>query len=350
MTCYHPMLRFETYEQYTCKDGHKAYKARIEKPDPNDLAQYENIEAMAKSMQGRYRRVQVIPCGKCIGCRLEYSKDWATKGIFEAEMHDQNWFLTITYDDEHLPEADDMIGEHGEVICKNPNGTLRPADMVNFNKKIRDKYQRVHNIRGIRVMYCGEYGEKNQRPHYHGIYFGLPLYDMKFHEYNENHEALYRIPELEELWGKGMVVAAEVNWNTCAYVARYITKKVGLPTQEAYYKRLGIEPEFFRMSRRPGIGREYFEKHKKEIYASDNLVIKKYGGGTMKVKPPRYYDKLYDIEDHKQMETIKKKRNENAERINHLRDSQTTLHRKEQLQLTEQSKTAQSKLLLRNKI
>lgn len=352
MTCYHPMLRFETYEQYTCQDGHKAYKARVEKPDPKDLAQYENIEAMAKSMQGRYRRVQVIPCGKCIGCRLEYSKDWATKGCYEAETHKHNWFLTITYDQEHLPEADDMIGEYGEEICQNPNGTLKPSDFTNFLKRLRDFYKRKYNHEGIRFMGCGEYGSKGMRPHYHAIMFNLPIQPekMKFHEYNANHEALWRVPELEKIWEKGMIVAAEVNWNTCAYVARYITKKVGLPTQEAYYKRLGIEPEFFRMSRRPGIGREYFEKHKDEIYASDNLVIKKYGGGTMKVKPPRYYDRLYDIENHEQMETIKKKRNANAERINHLRDSQTTLHRKEQLQLTEQSKKAQSKLLLRNKL
>lgn len=225
MTCYHPLLRYETYEKYRCQDGHLAYKARVEKPDPKYKEQYEDIEDFAKSMQPHYRRVQVIPCGKCIGCRLEYSKEWATKGICEAEMHKENCFLTITYDDEHLPEADDMIGEYGEEICKNPNGTLKPADMVNFNKKIRERYQRKHNIRGIRVMYCGEYGEKYNRPHYHAIYFGLPLYDMKFHAYNENHEALYRVPELEEIWGKGMIVAAEVNWNTCAYVARYITKK-----------------------------------------------------------------------------------------------------------------------------
>lgn len=80
------------------------------------------------------------------------------------------------------------------------------------------------------------------------------------------------------------------------------------------------------------------------------MVIKKYGGGTIKVKPPKYYDKLYDITNHEDLERLKKKRLANAERINHLRDSQTTLHRKEQLQLTEQSKIAQSKLLFRNKI
>lgn len=104
------------------------------------------------------------------------------------------------------------------------------------------------------------------------------------------------------------------------------------------------------MSRKPGIGREYFEKHKNDIYASDKLVIQKYGGGTMDVKPPKYYDKLYDITNHKDLEKLKKKRLSNTERINRLKDSQTSLHRKEQLKLTEMSKQAQSKLLLRNKM
>lgn len=353
MTCYHPLIRYETWEKYTCLDGHKAYKAKVISPDPGYKEQYENIELYAKSKYGsdHYRKVQIIPCGKCIGCRLEYSKQWATKGIYEAEMHEQNWFLTITYDQEHLPKGQDSYNPNtGEYIGPNTTGTLKPADMQNFNKKLREIYKRKHGHEGIRMMYCGEYGENYARPHYHGIYYNLPLFEMKFHAYNENHEALYRVPELEEIWGKGMIVAAEVNWNTCAYVARYITKKVGLPTLSQHYKALGIEPEFFRMSRRPGIGREYFEKHKDEIYSKDQLIVKKYGGGTMKVKPPKYYDKLYDITNHEDLENIKKKRKKDAERITKLQASKTSLYKKEQLQLTEESKQTQAKTLIRNKI
>lgn len=173
---------------------------------------------------------------------------------------------------------------------------------------------------------------------------------MKFHEYNENHEALWRCPELEKIWGKGMIVAAEVNWNTCAYVARYVTKKVGIPTQEKYYNCLGIQPEFFRMSRRPGIGRKYFEAHKEEIYKKDCLTIQKYGGGIMKVKPPKYYDKLYDIENHEEMEKIKKNRIKQQRLITKLKYTQTSKYKKDQLKIEEETKENQAKALPRTKI
>lgn len=355
MTCYHPLLRFETHETYKAKDGHLAYKAKVEKPNPYILREYEDVEKMAKSMSmyGRYRRVQVIPCGKCIGCRLEYSKQWATKGIYEAEMHKENWFLTLTYDDEHLPIGSNTIDPNtGEE--KNPliSGTLRAKDFTNFIKKLRSYYERKYNHTGIRFMGCGEYGESSNRAHYHCIMFNLPIpiEMMKFHEYNDNQEPMYRVPEIEQIWGKGIVVAAEVNFNTCAYVARYITKKVGIPTEKDYYKCLGIEPEFFRMSRKPGIGREYYEQHKNEIYEKDQLLVRKYKGGMMKVKPPKYYDKLYDIENPEKFEKIKENRKKEQEKQSKLKYSKTSLYKKQQLENEESTKKAKTSVLKRETI
>lgn len=355
MSCYHPLLRFETWEKYKCQDGHEAYKARIEKPNPYILREYETIEEMANSMaaHGRYRKIQVIPCGKCIGCRLEYSRDWATKGIYEAEQWKDNWFLTITYDNEHLPIGSEVIDpETGEEKDPIPSGTLRKAEFQGFIKKLRSYYERKYNHKGIRFMGCGEYGETYNRSHYHAIMFNLPIpvKQMKFHEYNEMHEALWRCPELEEIWGKGMIVAAEVNWNTCAYVARYITKKVGMPTDKDHYKLLGIEPEFFLMSRKPGIGRTYYEEHKEEIYEKDKVLIQKYGGGTMRIRPPRYYDKLYDLENPDKMKEIKEKRKKDQENISKVKYNQTTLYKKQQLKLEEDTKKSQSKALKRSKV
>lgn len=295
----------------------------------------------------------MIPCGKCIGCRLEYSKEWATKGCYEAAEHKENWFLTITYDNDHLPEAEHLKDpETGEDLGQNPNGTLKPEDMVLFIKKLRQYYARKYNHKGIRIMYCGEYGESLHRPHYHAIMFNMPIrmQSMKFHEYNENHEALWRVQELEKIWGKGMIVAAEVNWSTCAYVARYCTKKVGIPTQDLYYECLGIKPEFFRMSRRPGIGRKYYEENKNKIYSKDSMIVQKYGGGTMEVKPPKYYDKLYDLENHEKMEEIKKKRKEKQEIKNILKYSQTTEYIKEKLKNEEITKSNKAKALKRTKV
>lgn len=355
MTCYHPLLRYETYEKYKCQDGHLAYKAKVCKLEPGQ--RYEDTEALMNYLEGinvnlsKIRKVQVIPCGKCIGCRLEYSKDWATKAIFEASQYKNNWFLTFTYNQEHLPIAGNMIDpKTGEDKGINPNGTLEPDHITNFIKRLRIQYERKHNHKGIRYMVCGEYGEKGQRPHYHGIFFNLPIYSFKFHEYNGNYEPLWRIPELEEIWGKGMVVAAQVNWNTCAYVARYVTKKVGLPTQEEYYKCLGIKPEFFRMSRKPGIGREYFEEHKDEIYNTDQIIINKYGGGSMKVRPPKYFDKLYDIENHEKMEEIKKERKKDVNVITKLNYSHTTSTKKEILEIEERTKKSKVSALTRSKV
>lgn len=355
MTCYHPLIRYETWKRYKKIDGHEAYEAKVQKPDPNYKQEYDNIEEYAKSIRatGRYRNVQAIPCGKCIGCRLEYSKDWATKGIFEAEQWKDNWFLTITYDNEHLPEAAPAINEEtGEEMEPNPGGTLKPTDITNFMKRLRTHYERKYNHTGIRFMACGEYGSGTGRAHYHAICFNLPIQqkNMSFHEYNENYEALWRCPELEEIWRKGMIVAAEVNWNTCAYVARYITKKIGMPADKEHYKNLGLEPEFFRMSRRPGIGRQYYEDHKEELYKTDQVLIKKYGGGILKAKPPKYYDRLYDIENPERMEEIKKERKKKAEIISKNKFNQTTLYKKQQLNVEEETKQTKAKELKRTKI
>lgn len=355
MTCYNPLIRYETWETYTCMDGHTAYKAKIFNPAPYYKEEYETVDIYAKQLlkDPYYRKVQIIPCGKCIGCRLEYSRQWATKGCLEAEEWKDNWFLTVTYDDEHLPKAQPAIDEKtGEEMQPNPGGTLKSTDMTNFMKKLRTYYERKYNHKGIRFMGCGEYGSDSGRAHMHIICYNLPIMqeNLRFHEYNGNYEPLFRCPELEEIWQKGMIVAAEVNWNTCAYVARYVTKKVGLPADKEHYKNLGIEPEFFRMSRKPGIGRKWFEDHKDEIYKKDEIIIQKYGGGTMKVKPPRYYDKLYDIENHEGLEKIKDKRRKDMENVNRIRMKQTSLYKKEQLKVDESIKENQTKSLIRKKI
>lgn len=347
MTCYHPLIRYEYYEKYKCLDGHEAYKARVLKLDSGE--EYEDMEERVRS--GLIRQRQIIPCGKCIGCRLEYSKEWATKGCLEAEYYTENWFLTITYDQDHLPEAGTMIDpKTGEELGKNPFGTLKNEDMTLFIKRLRQYYERKYNHKGIRYMMCGEYGDQGQRPHYHAIMYNLPLHNIHFHQYNENHETLWRCEELEEIWGKGLIVAAEVNWNTCAYVARYITKKVGIPTQEKYYDCLGVNPEFFRMSRKPGIGRQYFEDHKNEIYNKDEIIIKKYNGGQMKVKPPKYYDKLYDSINTKEFELLKAKRRKTSENIRKLKYIQSTAYKKDMLIEEENTKKGKAAALIRSKV
>ena len=354
MSCYHPLIRYESFKKYKCLDGHKAYEAKVESiPKDIDPGEYERAEELQNKITGYWRNIQLIPCGKCIGCRLENSKNKATQAIYEAEQWKDNWFITVTYDEEHLPKAAPAINEKtGEEMPANPGGTLKPSDMTLFLWKLRTYYDRKYHHRGIRFMGVGEYGSHTGRAHMHFIFFNLPILptNMRFHEYNENHEALWRCPELEEIWGKGMVVAGEVTWSTCAYVARYITKKVGMPANKEHYKNLGIEPEFYRASNRPGIGKQYYEDHKDEIYKLDQMLVKKYGGGTMKVKPPKYYDRLYDLDHPREMEEIKKKRKKRAENITKNKYSQTTLYKKEQLKNEEQTKINKANALIRTKV
>jgi len=102
----------------------------------------------------------VVPCGQCIGCRLEKSRQWAIRCVHESKCHDDNIFVTLTYNNENLPK----------------DGSLCLADLQKFMKRLRKKYGA-----GIRYFACGEYGEKLKRPHYHVCIFGLnfPMRDKK---------------------------------------------------------------------------------------------------------------------------------------------------------------------------
>ena len=90
--------------------------------------------------QPRWYDVALIPCGRCMECRLEYSRQWANRQMLEAATSDNNWFLTLTYDDEHLP--------------KNSQGypTLVKNDVKKFMKDLREYYSYHYGISGIRFF------------------------------------------------------------------------------------------------------------------------------------------------------------------------------------------------------
>lgn len=220
-----------------------------------------------------------IPCGKCIGCRLEYSKKWAIRCVHEAAMWENNIFLTLTYDDDHLPQGDD-------------GPTLVKRDFQLFMKRLRKKYGK-----GIRFYGCGEYGEKYQRPHYHVIIFNLLLSDLVL--VRNGKYPLYKDSSIGRLWINGFHSIGEVNFETSAYVARYILKK---HDKKDYGKR---EKEFVLMSRRPGIGLEWLKKNKDDVYPFDAVFMQR-EGKLIKMKPPRYYDNKFESFDDKSFQTIMK--------------------------------------------
>jgi len=231
----------------------------------------------------------IIPCGRCIGCRLDRSKQWAVRCIHEAQQYSLNCFITLTFDDDHLDK----------------NLSLVKEDYVKFMKRLR-RHVDYHALgSNIRFFHCGEYGSLNLRPHHHAIIFNFDFPDKTL--WSENNKIkLYRSAILESLWPFGFCTIGDVTFDSAAYVARYIMKKVTGPMAEHHYQ--GRLPEYITMSRRPGISSEWIKTFYADVYPHDYLVIR----NSVKCKPPRYYDKIYDTIDPKSMKHVKYIRVKNA--------------------------------------
>ena len=230
-----------------------------------------------------------IPCGKCVGCRLEYSRQWANRCMLELQYHDSAYFCTFTYDDDHVPRTYYPDPETGEAF---PAMTLQKRDFQLLMKRIRKHFPDDQ----IRFFACGEYGSQTFRPHYHAIIFGLHLSDLiPYKKVREGGElyTYYNSPSLQECWPYGFVVVGEVTWESCAYTARYVMKK--LKGKEAdFYGKHNIQPEFTLMSRRPGIARNYYDTHP-TLFDTDYINISTPKGGK-KFRPPRYFEKLFEVD------------------------------------------------------
>lgn len=229
-----------------------------------------------------------LPCGRCIGCRLEKSRQWAVRLMHENKMHDVSCFLTLTYDDDNMP-----LG-----------GSLSKRDLQLFMKRLRKKY----SDRRIRFYACGEYGDQSQRPHYHLLLFNHWFEDAKLIRKGEH--ALYESKDCKELWPYGLNAFGEVNWQRCQYVARYILKKLNGPLAEdnltcitQYGEVIVRQSQFTVMSRRPGIGAKWFDQYHDEVYAYDSVI-----SNGHEAKPPRFYDIKYELLDSVGMERVRKDR------------------------------------------
>jgi hypothetical protein len=263
-----------------------------------------------------------LPCGRCIGCRLEHSRINAARIMHESKSHQLNTFVTLTYDEEHCPTDFSLVPDH----------------MQKFWKRLR----RAHEPQQLRYFYCGEYGENFERPHYHACMFGIDFHDKKLWT-RENDNDLYESATLDKIWGKGKCIIGELTFESAAYVGRYVTKKItGKNAFEHYWRtdpRTGlehqIEPEYAQASRRPGIGRTYYETYNQEIYDWDEIIVRGHP-----CKPPRYYDKLHDQQAPEIMQRIRLQRELAAKDRAH----DCTPHR---LWQREQVKLAQSAMLKR---
>lgn len=218
-----------------------------------------------------------LPCGSCVGCLLERSRQWAMRGFHESMLYNSNIFLTLTYSDKYLP--DDL--------------SLDVSHFQKFMKRLRKHF----TGQTIRFLHCGEYGEKYGRPHYHAILFNCDFADKECVRGGEY--PLFQSETLSRIWGLGFAAFGGVTFDSIAYVARYVMKKAGAEAQPDDGRR----PEYMTMSRRPGIGAAWWSKYRKEVFANDGVVIE---GRLM--RPPKYYDRLLEQTDAAAAEALKRRR------------------------------------------
>ena len=231
--------------------------------------------------RGSIRRSLTLPCGGCIGCRLEASRGWAVRCLHEAQMHEKNCFITLTYDEKYLPR----------------HGSLDYGHFQRFAKRTRKA------LGNFRFYMSGEYGSLNGRPHYHACMFGLDFDDKEYLRLLPSGEKIYESATLKKLWPFGYSSIGNVTFESAAYVARYICKKITGDMADTHYQRIDpetgevyyLEPEFGHMSLKPGIGATWFEKYgQSDVIPFDRCVVR-----GMEQNTPRYYLELQKRRDKK---------------------------------------------------
>lgn len=224
-----------------------------------------------------------LPCGQCIGCRLERSRDWAIRLMHESQEHELSAFLTLTYSDLDLPKSGSLVPEH----------------TTNFMKRLRFHHDQGNPGAKIKFFLCGEYGDTLGRPHYHAIIFGLDFADKRKAGKGSKGDQLYSSEKLESIWTHGKCWIGKVTPASANYVARYVLKKITGEKADDHYQ--GKKPEYIRMSK--GIGLNYFHKYKESLYARDFVTIE-----GKEAPVPAYYDKQLEKENHQLLAKLKRKR------------------------------------------
>lgn len=294
MACYHPLLAYKT------ASGEVVFCER---------RGYDVVRTLS------------LPCGQCIGCRLEKSRQWAMRCMHEASLYERNCFVTLTYNDESLP--------------------LRSSLDYPAFQKFMKRLRKVAAPSRPRFYMCGEYGAEPLkprfdldgkllgRPHYHACLFGVDFADKKYWRKSDSGARCYRSATLERLWPFGHSELGDVNFQSAAYVARYCVSKVTGHNAKAHYSRRDgdgtylLEPEFNHMSLKPGIGARWLEKFQTDVYPTDFVVV-----NGKECKPPKYYDRLFSSENPDVFEEIQFRRESDA-RLNFLDNTDERLAVKE---------------------
>lgn len=216
---------------------------------------------------------RVVPCGKCNACLVRSRMEWACRLEYEDRQAKSSFFVTLSYDNDHLPVVEYVEPDTGACFY---NGVVSKRDIQLFMKRLRKELDSL----GCKLRYylISEYGPQTLRPHYHGLFFLDSVVD---------HDSFHRACcSAWPLCRPERLTVDAVTAERIKYCTEYALTKNSIPSY--------LEPNFRLMSRRPGIGASYVDLmgkwHKSErffTYMNDNHVI------TL----PRYYrEKLYDHE------------------------------------------------------
>jgi hypothetical protein len=310
MACYRPLQAWQSHDGkiVVCKKT-QATEARTARLGPD------------------HKRSLELPCGRCIGCRIDRTKQWAARCVHEASQHDENSFLTLTIDQQKLTKSQEFSStarqdrplKTGKLRARTTRANAAPSketeehtytnNMLNLSKRTHQLFiKRLRKHLGpnkpIAFFMCGEYGKKLTNPHYHYLIFGHNFNDRIYIK-KSGRKKLYESPTLDKLWGHGLAWIGDVTPESAAYVAGYVLKKITGDKALNHYK--GLTPEFGLMSRNPAIGKNWIEQYHTETYTHDKIFQLDFGQ-----KPPRYYDdylKKYNPTLH---ETIKLTRSKAA--------------------------------------
>jgi len=256
---------------------------------------------------GFYDQHLELRCGQCLDCRINAGEDWATRCTHEASLHERNSFLTLTYDDEHLPADRSLDVEHWQK----------------FAKRLRKR------IGPFRFFHVGEYGEENLRPHYHALVFGHDFAEGQQMRPNEGGFKYWTNPILESAWPLGHHLVGHLTPETVGYVCRYTLKKIlGTSTEakerrQREYERVDlatgetwtVKPPYATMSRGGrekkdgGIGARWIERFKSDVFPDDHVVIQ-----GRKHRVPRFYTNKLEQLDPGMAERVKVRRGKSAAR------------------------------------
>ncbi len=260
-----------------------------------------------------------VACGQCLGCRLDRSRMWAMRIVHESSLYESNCFVTLTYRDRSECSVEQLAGR----FFVPDDWSLHRSHFVNFMKRLRKAFSPDR----IRFFMCGEYGVHCKhgidldrvvcplcsvgRPHYHVCLFNTAFPDVAAYG-SRNGDLRFTSGFLEGIWKYGFVDVGELNFASAAYVARYILKKVNGKAAADHYVScdldgvvMFLEPEYCTMSRRPGLGREWFEKYSSDVFPSDEVPVP--GSGVLR-GVPRYYEEIFKCSDPLSLEDIKRVR------------------------------------------